>query len=113
MNKGVDREQMGSYNEFEQMIKERCISDILSDDVADALRMFAQATVDTVDMLKRFEELCSIQIEEGKRNCNTGTKKEALQELSGIKTNKQKVEHIKVQTRKEKELVTSVYKTLH
>lgn len=65
MNKGVDSEQMGSYNEFEQMIKEQCISD----DVADALRMFAQATVDTADTLKRFAELCSIQtiqIEEGK-----------------------------------------------
>lgn len=46
-------------------------------------------------------------------NCNTGTKKEVLQELSGIKTNKQKIEHIEVQTRKEKELVTSVNKTLH
>lgn len=62
MNKGVDREQIDSYNELEQMIKERYISD----DVADALRMFTQATVDTVDTLKRFAELCSIQIEEGK-----------------------------------------------
>lgn len=62
MNKGVDREQMSSYNEFEQMIKERCISD----DVADALRMFAQAIIDTVNTLKRFAELCSIQIEEAK-----------------------------------------------
>lgn len=64
MNKGVDSEQVSSYNEFEQMIKERCISD--SDDAVDALRMFAQAAVDTADTLKRLAELCSTQIEEGK-----------------------------------------------
>lgn len=62
MNKSVDREQIDRYNELEQMLKERCISD----DMADALRMFAQAEVDMVDTLKRLAELCSTQIEEGK-----------------------------------------------
>lgn len=62
MNKGVDREQIDSYNELEQMIKERCILD----DVADVLRVFTQAAVDTADTLKRFAGLCSTQIEEGK-----------------------------------------------
>lgn len=62
MNKSVDSEQIDSYNELEQMLKERCISD----DMADALRMLAQAVVDTADTLKRFAELCSTQIEEGK-----------------------------------------------
>lgn len=86
MNKGVDREQIDSYNELEQMLKERCISD----DMADVLRVFTQAAVDTADTLKRFAGLCSTQIEDRRRerNCNTGTKKEALQELSGIKTNR-------------------------
>ena len=46
------------------------------------------------------------------RNCNTVTKKEALQELSEIKTNKQKVEHIKVQT-KQKEVTECTYQSLH
>ena len=46
------------------------------------------------------------------RDCNTGTKKEELQELSGIKTNKQKVEHIKVQT-KQKEVAGCTYQSLH
>lgn len=62
MNKGVDREQIDSYNELEQMLKERCISD----DMADAFGMFAQKAVDIADTLKRFAELCSTQIEEGK-----------------------------------------------
>lgn len=63
MNKSVDREQIDSYNELEQMLKERCISD----DMADALRMFAQAAVDTAGTsLKRLADLCSTQIEEGK-----------------------------------------------
>ena len=48
-----------------------------------------------------------------KGNCNPRTKKEALQELSGIKINKQKVEHIKVQTRKGKELTTDVHKRMY
>lgn len=60
MNKCVDGEQIDSYNEFEQMLKERC------DDIADALRMLAQVEVDTADTLKRLAELCSTQIEEGK-----------------------------------------------
>ena len=38
-----------------------------------------------------------------KRNCNPRTEKEALQELSGIKTDKQKIEFVEVQTRKEKQ----------
>lgn len=109
MNKCVDSEQIDSYNELEQMLKERCISD----DMADALRMFAQAAVDTADTLKRFAELCSTQIEEGKEIAiNIRTKKEALQELSGIKTNKQKVKHIKVQT-KQKEVTECTYQSLH
>lgn len=66
MNKSVDREQIDSYNELEQMLKvlkERCISD----DMADALRMFAQVAVDTAGTsLKRLADLCSTQIEEGK-----------------------------------------------
>lgn len=48
-----------------------------------------------------------------KRDCNIRTEKEALQKLSGIKTNKQKVEHIKVQTRKEKELTADVHKGMY
>lgn len=72
MNKGVDREQIDSYNELEQMLKERCISD----DMTDALRMFAQAAVDIADTLKRLAGLCSTQIgkeiailEQRKKHC--------------------------------------------
>ena len=43
---------------------------------------------------------------------NIGTKKEALQELSGIETDKQKLEHIKVQT-KQKEVMECTYQNLH
>lgn len=98
-----------SYNELEQMIKEQNISD----DMADALRMLAQETIGTADALKRrYTELCSVQvqIEEAKKNIRT--KKEVLQELSGIKTNKQKIEHIEVQTKK-KELTMSVHKRMY
>ena len=48
-----------------------------------------------------------------KGNCNLRTKKEALQELSGIETDKQNVKPIKVQTRKEKELTTDVHKRMY
>jgi hypothetical protein len=69
MNKSVDREQIDSYNELEQMLKERCISD----DMADALRMFAQAAVDTAGTsLKRLADLCSTEIailEQRKKHC--------------------------------------------
>lgn len=61
MNKSVDREQIDSYNEFEQMIKEQ-----YQMDMADALKRFTQAVVDIADMLKRITELCSTQIEETK-----------------------------------------------
>lgn len=64
MNKSVDSEQIDSYNELEQMIKERCISDDI--DMIDALRMFTQAVVDATDTLKGLAGLCSTQIEEGK-----------------------------------------------
>lgn len=79
MNKSVDREQIDSYNELEQMIKERCISD----DMADALRMLSQAAVGTADALKRFAELCSTQIEEGKEIAILEQKKEALNRWKG------------------------------
>lgn len=58
----VDREQQNSYNELEQMIKGLNISD----DMEDALRIFAQSVVDTENALKRYKELCSVQIEEAK-----------------------------------------------
>lgn len=61
------------------------------------------------------EKICRVMFHTDRRrerNCNIRTKKEALQELSGIKTNKQKVEHIKVQT-KQKEVTECTYQSLH
>lgn len=58
----VDREQQNSYNELEQIINGLNISD----DMADALRIFAQSVDDTANILKRLAELCYVQIEEAK-----------------------------------------------